>query len=467
MPIISKIGRKYPGVKGLYAGMYLLLIIGALTMIYPFLLMISGSMKSAVDIKNFDIIPAFLYNDTMLYRKHMEGLFNESLDQYNSTYDLDTTSFEQVYPPLHINQQLVAEWASFLQSNDVPSYAYDCGYIYTPVSKTIPLCLREFRHTLSERYHDNITAMNKGLGTDFVNWNSFLVLPYNYLLRINKPSTTRFAMAYETFKARQPEGLLYYSSAEGFYKKIFLKTKYSKDIDEYNRTHGTAYTSYADVHLTQYLPRDNPVEKTDWLDFVRNTLNLMWINIDENATSDYQQFLKAKYEQIDILNKNYDTTFSSFNEITMPEEAPGKGLPLSDWDAFISGWKDPDTEIIHIAPDASLKLNTLDFAFRSYLRSHYKSIKSLNQQLNTHYDSFLDILPPQRNAHYVAFLDLRPMLKKRICHSQLQSGLGLYGSTWTRHYQHHHLLLISGSICTYCESTCGLCIESISTTFKI
>ena len=80
MPIISQIGRRHPRIRALMALLYLALIAGAVTMVYPFLLMISGSTKSAVDMKALDVIPAFLRDDDALYRKHMEGLFNESPD---------------------------------------------------------------------------------------------------------------------------------------------------------------------------------------------------------------------------------------------------------------------------------------------------------------------------------------------------------------------------------------------------
>ena len=59
MSIISEIGRKSFKVKMLYFTIYSTLTIGALTMVYPFMLMLSGSTKSAVDVKYFDAVPRF------------------------------------------------------------------------------------------------------------------------------------------------------------------------------------------------------------------------------------------------------------------------------------------------------------------------------------------------------------------------------------------------------------------------
>src|ERR1035437_1829023 len=114
MPIISAIGRKHWKVRALFAGMYLLLVIGAASMVYPFMLMLAGSTKSAVDLKYFEAIPQFLHDDTWLYRKHIEGVFNESLMIANVAYDRDESSFESVSPPATVNQGLLNEWRAFL-----------------------------------------------------------------------------------------------------------------------------------------------------------------------------------------------------------------------------------------------------------------------------------------------------------------------------------------------------------------
>ncbi|MFT5124640.1 MAG: ABC-type glycerol-3-phosphate transport system permease component, partial [Verrucomicrobiales bacterium] len=80
MPIIARIGRKDPKVIALISALYVALIIGAITMVYPFLLMIAGSTKSNVDEKEFTVRPGFMTDHNKLYQKHVEGMFNERLD---------------------------------------------------------------------------------------------------------------------------------------------------------------------------------------------------------------------------------------------------------------------------------------------------------------------------------------------------------------------------------------------------
>ena len=79
MPLISPVGRKSIAVRLLTITLYAILIVGGVTMVYPFLLMVSGSFKSDVDKNDFDIFPAFFYDDTVLYRKFIEGKYNNSI----------------------------------------------------------------------------------------------------------------------------------------------------------------------------------------------------------------------------------------------------------------------------------------------------------------------------------------------------------------------------------------------------
>jgi len=412
MPIISQIGRKAPRVRLLIWTIYAVLTFGSLTMVYPFMIMIAGSTKSGVDVKDFDPIPRFIYDDAMLYRKHVEGLFNESLDAVNIAFDGDIPSFEDLEPPETPNRALADEWAGFIAVADPPGYCYDLGYTSTIVSRTMPRSLRELKQELMTRFGKDIEAMNRKFGTEFVSWNSVFLLPEDYLLRRNKPPTTDFSKAVWDFKKRQPLSMRYCFCVEGFYKRLFLKPQYTKDIAEYNRTHDTTYESYREVKLPRTYPDKAPQQvRQDWESFVRNTLNLLWIRVRDEGKTAYRQFLQSKYRQVDVLNRNYRAEYADFSEIPLIEEPPASGIALSDWESFIVGWKDPDTGQMHVAPRHALTIHSLDFMFLDHLQSKYSTVTALNQGAGTSFASFADILPPQRDYHYLAFNENRGKLR--------------------------------------------------------
>ena len=429
MPIISKVGRRSWSVRLLISSIYLTLLIGAVTMIYPFMIMISGSTKSQVDVAEFKPYPSFLFDDTMLYRKHVEGVFNERTDTMKIAYEGDSydddiialddrysgaepekrppVTFQNIAQPDKPNAALVGAWWQFVDQAGLPPYAYTCGYVETPLSRTKPKALRDFKNRIKDRFKGDIEAANRELGADFVQWHAVYLLPESFLLRREKPVETPLAAEFTAFKAAQPRWNRYYVSPEGFFKNLFIKTKYTREISEYNRAHETQYESYRQVHLSRRVPNGSAQERADWEEFVRLTLNLGWIRADEAAAPAYHEFLKAKYSDIQTLNRNYGTGYGSFDEVPVVKDPPSEGIVLSDWDAFLQGWKDFNTGELYILPLEAIRIHSVDFLFRDYLMERYGSLAAINRELGTDYEGILDILPPQRDAHYLDFLEAK------------------------------------------------------------
>jgi multiple sugar transport system permease protein len=214
------------------------------------------------------------------------------------------------------------------------------------------------------------------------------------------------------FKTSLPLEWRYYFSVEGFYKKMYLKTVYSADIRDYNRAHNTKYAGWNEVRLPRaWRDIQNKREKTDWEDFVRNTLALQWVRADDSARPAYQAYLQAKYENMATLNRRYGTKYQSFGDVPLIGEPPLFGLAASDWENFITGWKDPDTRVIHKAPVESLRIFSVEYLFRDYLRQKYKTVENMNRSLQTSFASFEQALPPQRSLHYRGFMDNKRSIK--------------------------------------------------------
>jgi ABC-type glycerol-3-phosphate transport system permease component len=471
MPIIARIGRRSLKVRMLVLAIYALLLTGAVTMLYPFALMIAGSTKSEMDKPETRVVPGYLTDEATLWAKHVEGLFNESLDTMRQVHDVDFAAFSKVAPPERPNRGLVDAWLGFLADANLPDYTYTIGYVHTPITRrAAPHAMRAFKRELIERFDNDIQRCNRELGTDFVGWNSFLVLPERHLLRREVPMDTPLAEALRAFKVRQPLDNRYYFTAEGFFRYGFLKAQYTRDIDAYNREHGTSYASYDHVHLRRRLPpaptladearhngrrfraaaggllraardpsapapsrgawrglgdaalcllglRTDPAirrarrERKDWLEFARTILNLLWIRADAEAAPLYRRFLEAKYADVATLNRRYGTSYASFETVPLIDEPPGGGRMLSDWAAFLEGWKDPDTGELHILPSWMIRIHSVEFLFRDRLRRRYGTIERLNQAMGTRFAGWLDVMPPQRDAHWLAFREQTGQLR--------------------------------------------------------
>ena len=78
MPIISIVGARSFKIRLLYTLIFGVLILGGATMIYPFCLMLTGSMKSEADLREISPYPKFWFDDLILFRKYAESKHNVS-----------------------------------------------------------------------------------------------------------------------------------------------------------------------------------------------------------------------------------------------------------------------------------------------------------------------------------------------------------------------------------------------------
>ncbi len=407
MAIISTIGRKSLKVRLLIGTIYAGLSIGALTMLYPFCLMLAGSTKSAVDSPDAHIIPPFLRSELALYQKYMETQFNEAFSVMKATYGMEATSFRDVKPPETINPRLTGIWETFCREANLPFYCFDVGELYVKDSRgVLPRRLRMFKRQMIERFNNDIDALNGELGMNFVSWNNFNAPVQPLDLRFRKASLTPFASVQRGFAAAQPIGVRYYVSLEGVYLHNFLMLRYGKSIESYNASHKTAYAGWDQVHLDRRLPDGNgrsQLERDDWESFVRGIVNLLWVRCDKTAAPAYHAYLKAKYDTIAILNKRYETAYSDFGEIPLVEEPALAGLVQADWAGFVEGWKDPQTDVLHQAPLQSLRIHSVDFIFRDWLQARHGTIADFNAKAGTSFSDWLAIRPPQQDLHYQYF----------------------------------------------------------------
>lgn len=455
MPIIPQIGRQSLKLRLLVWSIYGILLVGSVAMIYPFLLMIAGSTKSGVDAMDSRVVPAFLHSDEALYRKHIEALFNEFPQTMQNLYDSDAPSFSKLKFPAAVNSRFAGAWDTFVHQADLPHYSYMVGGVWSPMSRGVmPATLRDFKRMMIRRFGGDIGSMNAEMQTEFVNWNAFHLVQETCQTRRERPGTGPFELAFREFKASRPIEERCYISLEGFYRNNFLKKQYTRDISAYNAAHGTHYGSWREVHLDQRIPQGTgrtDKEREDWESFARTISSLYWIRAAPEAALQYHAFLEAKYRQIDALNRLYGmaeplaelpattaTTernppkgkenglisdgrdvpqlrdrvrgssvrglaYKSFNDVPLVDEPPGEGLRLSDWDAFLQGWKDPDTGMVHKLPVSMIRIHSVDFIFRDWLVSRYGDLAGVNAACGTAFSDWLDIMPPQLDLHFLAF----------------------------------------------------------------
>ena len=433
MPIISAIGRRSIRVKVLIWSIYALLTAGSLTMIYPFLLMVAGSTKSSVDSPDANIVPPFLTDNNALYRKHVEGLFNEHLLVMKNVYYSNAPSFRKLEKPAAANEHFVDAWEEFLSTVPSPSYTYSIGYIDAPVSRGVfPANLRHFKSEIIDRFSGDLDRMNLELGTNFVSWNAFVRHREEFQQRRNKVVDIPFNRLFNEFKAGRPHTERYYFSIEGFFRFQYLKSRYTSDIREYNANHGTSHENWNTVHLDRRVPSAaKPTVRSDWEEFTRSIVSLLWIRADEAAAALYREFMQAKYGDIAGVNRNYESDYTDFESVLFPRACPFDGLAAADWEAFLQGWRDPQSGRIYALPAEMIYYDTIELSFRDFLHARYQGrLDNLNTALDTQWQDWQAVLPPQQEWHYRTFLEQTGSLRREFLTRNLVTVLeyvALYG----------------------------------------
>ena len=62
MPLLDQISRRHWKTRLVEYGIYLTLIIGGLTMVYPFLVMLTGASSASLDFQRRSMLPGFLFS---------------------------------------------------------------------------------------------------------------------------------------------------------------------------------------------------------------------------------------------------------------------------------------------------------------------------------------------------------------------------------------------------------------------
>ncbi len=377
MPIIGNVGRRSKAIIILNLCIHLILIAGGITMVYPFLIMLSGSVKSDIDFKYFNIIPKYFSNETILFQKHISIKYNSRLSIANDCLNEQLASFEDIEPPGDFPIQRVKDWDTFLDSapKEMDHYYYGLGAVSEYGAQ--PEMQRVFKGWLKKEYRNNLERLNEDLGTKLLSWEEIRFDGEDFTARRVTGDYRGILARFQEFKEEKaPRLYRYYFSLDGVFQSK-LRRKYKGSLDELNQVLDTGFKQWKDIRLDRTRPGGQM--GVLWGEFVRKDLNLQFIQVDEGALNAYQEFLKIRYhEDIHFLNKVYGTKYSRFDEVPLVKKVLSRGNLLVDWAEFVE----------FKAPVEYLSIRSAEFYYRDFLKERYKTIDALNQAHNSNYQSF-------------------------------------------------------------------------------
>ncbi len=397
MPIISVIGRKQRKVRVLIAALYVILTLGALTMVYPFLLMVSTSFTSPVDQNEFKVVPRYFYDEASLYRKYVEAKYDEDIVYYNIALGTDLATFEELEPPEGINRRFVAEWREFKGTLplDYTTLAHS-----NSLSKLTPEMLVDYRAFLRKKFRGDLDKLNKDYKEANETWLEPGMPIEDWTMRNFSPERTPKYRDFLVFKAARPVRYLTTVSVDGLFQD-YLRLTCGK-LDAINRGLGLACANRADVHMPARKPGGpfGPI----WEEYIRKECPVHFVHIDPGATDDYDAFIKRKYVDFAAYNRAYKTNIASFAEVSFSPRAPEAGMALVDWVEFLED----------AAPIEMVELRSPEVLFRQHVARKYGSPDRMNEALGLKVASFEQVAPPYAENNLLELRENRGPIRREF-----------------------------------------------------
>lgn len=367
MPVILPSEKRQFRSRLVYFVLYASLALGSLTMVYPFLLMASGSFKSRVDVQELDLVPRFIHDETMLFRKYVEAKYSERIEEYRSATGDEARNFRVVTLP-DLNPALAADWTEFVSSAKMPTSWFLTAFGPTQEGKIIQRNERAFRQYVSDLCGNDLEVFHERFDEPIESW-FFLKFPPERLTdRKYQLSSSPLIEAFYAFKQTLPlEDQIYVSCNASYLRYLKL-----------------AQLGGADSQL------DARSNLPEWEAYVRGFLHPQFIRVDASQMQAWAAYLQNKYEVVAHLNKLYATDYSGFGSVAMPNDKITASAQLTDFLQFISN--------PYLCELGALSLDTPELRWQAYLEDKYGSIGFAASAHDRHYESFSEVRMPQVEA---------------------------------------------------------------------
>ena len=363
-------------------------------MIYPLLLMLSGSVKGKLDAYEFDVVPKFLVNDDVLYKRYIEQKYNEKVDEYQVANKEFIRIFKKVEPPSQINEIILNDWRNFQIKTDIPASFFHVGNMYYlpgASNRITTKNTRKFRNYIRDLCGNNSEKFRSMFKTQLPNWYFLDLTPERLLDRNYKIPQTKFANVFYDFKKEiQFEDRVYLSLDGKFSKYLRSLNDYNGSIESFNKKHNTSFKTFFDILFSYSYPSD--LFSEHWETFVRFELNPQFIFLNNQGKSLFNAYLSEKFVNINSLNNEWGTSYSNFEEINVDNVTPYESKMSNNFISFI---KDPD-----LCPVEVLSIKSVEKLWRKFLQDKYGNIRNFNQASNSTYEAISKVPMPMKDMDF-------------------------------------------------------------------
>ena len=417
MPIIPAIGRKSLKMRALIAGVYALLILGSITTVYPFLMMVGTSVASLTDYEQYSVVPRYLHDDTALRSKYLQEKYRAPhFELFKLRYHVEEpievfqgdmkvfktygrfTEMEPILPSFDLaSPQVKARLEDWLAFKDARPLEFCDTYFHSnifPIGETEAA----FQDYLKEKYPtlQILKASLDEMPEAYVNVSS----PYDaYDRHAWYAAKDTKSLDWAAFRRVMPVRMLNPMMMRPVYEK-FLMDKYSK-IAALNDVWGTTCKYFWEIEF----PTSRPSDKSgpDWEEFVRKKMPMRYVHLDvQKCRPSYLEFLKEKYGTVEKYNGIVGDNAASLETAALVPDMPDSSLPLANWQEYYE----------QHAPIDAFTFDTADTRYARMLEEKYGDIGSLNAAYGAKFASFASVEPPYSLEDFADVITRKSEIRK-------------------------------------------------------
>jgi multiple sugar transport system permease protein len=277
MAHIPQVGRNTPKMRLLLGSIYLLLVLGGITTVYPFLVMLGSSITSDYDTNQYPVVPHYLLSTSVLFGKFVDDKYNADVSAIDAMYKSNYVKPTDIRPPAHVDPLAVKRWNRFIA--DLPQEYKLVGFRGVPGQYAPAPMLDNYRNWLRQRFHNNVQQLDRAYleeDTDFLGVFPPFERPQ---MRLYVPDATPKELDWAAYKQGLPATDLIPVLFDSVYAEYLRDNIYSNQIDDLNKAWRTRYHDFNQVELTSTVPMQAG-QAADWTEFVRTKLPLRFMTLD-------------------------------------------------------------------------------------------------------------------------------------------------------------------------------------------
>lgn len=360
MALIGTVESKSWRGRLFYAAIILALCLGGVTILYPFAIMLSGSVRSELDESDLDLIPGYWISRQSLYQKFLETTYNQDIDALNRAHHTPYYSFGQIpeTPADSGSSEAAAAFRQFLTESNLPEHWQVLGGISGV--RTVPEPLRELRKRLRRQFDGDLAAFGRSVGSMPPSWNTIVLPAPRWTTRRYEYADDAVHRTYISVLQEADPANVQYLSLTGLFLESMIYPIYGRvSTQAYNDAHVRPLEQWSDLQLPATVPTDDPRLRAEWEEFVRQELNPSFILFTGDPQK-YTDFLEQAYRNdIAQLNRSWQSHFDRIGQIPLPAGEWLSGQQRQDYEQFLS------TQPIEL-----LRLTGPEYAWQQWQQEH-------------------------------------------------------------------------------------------------